>query len=85
MSKFIALTLLLITSLNVSAQKTDALIINLQQLKKDNWTQQEFANARLITDFVQNLMNNHNFDYVLSHYNDSSYTQHNTTATCPIK
>ncbi|WP_448551835.1 nuclear transport factor 2 family protein [Thalassotalea montiporae] len=52
-------------------------IIDLASLQKANWTAQELENAEVITDFVQNLMNNHNFDYVLQRYNDSAYTQHN--------
>ncbi|USD39259.1 MULTISPECIES: nuclear transport factor 2 family protein [Ferrimonas] len=76
---FKALTsfILLFTSTVAYAQSKDALIIDLPSLKKSSWTQQEFENAELITDFVQNLMNNHNFDYILEHYNDSAYVQHN--------
>ena len=47
-------------------------IIDLASLQKANWTAQELENAEVITDFVQNLMNNHNFDYVLQRYNDSA-------------
>ena len=34
-------------------------------------------NAELITDFVQHLMNNHDFDYIMNIYNDDAYIQHN--------
>lgn len=77
MLKFIASTLLLLASVTASAQSADKLDINLQSLQKNSWTEQELANAKVITDFVQNLMNNHNFDYILEHYNDSTYVQHN--------
>ncbi|MEW8507893.1 MAG: nuclear transport factor 2 family protein [Candidatus Thiodiazotropha sp.] len=77
MWKIIASTLLLSASVTASAQNSDKLVIDLQSLQKDSWTEQELANATLITDFVQNLMNNHNFDYILERYNDSSYVQHN--------
>ncbi|WP_422443939.1 MULTISPECIES: nuclear transport factor 2 family protein [unclassified Endozoicomonas] len=77
MWKTIASTLLLLVSLTAPAGNADELIINLQSLQKNDWTEQELANATLITDFVQNLMNNHNFDYILEKYNDSSYVQHN--------
>mgnify|MGYP006000501959 FL=1 len=60
-----------------SAQDNNKLIIDLPALQKSNWTEQELANATLITDFVQNLMNNHDFDYVLKRYNNSAYVQHN--------
>ena len=69
--------MLLLISTTSYAQSSDNITINLQELQKPNWTEQELANAELITDFVQNLMNDHNFDYVLEHYNDSAYTQHN--------
>ena len=77
MWKRIAPILLLLASFTASAQNEDKLVINLESLQKNNWTEQELANATLITDFVQNLMNNHNFDYILKRYNNSSYVQHN--------
>ena len=77
MLKVIASALLILVSSTVAAQNADKLVINLKSLQKSNWTEQEQANAVIITDFVQNLMNNHNFDYILEHYNDSSYVQHN--------
>ncbi|MCG8635597.1 MAG: hypothetical protein MI863_17310 [Desulfobacterales bacterium] len=57
--------------------KSERLIIHFESLQKDNWSEKELENAKLITDFVQNLMNNHNFEYVLDKYNDDSYIQHN--------
>lgn len=77
MKKIIAATLLLLASATASAQNAEKLVIDLQSLQKPNWTEQELANATLVTDFVQNLMNNHDFDYILERYNDSSYVQHN--------
>lgn len=77
MWKSMASLLLLLTSFIASAQTEDTPSVDLNALKKANWTEQELKNAETITDFVQNIMNNHNFDYVLQHYNDSSYVQHN--------
>jgi len=77
MWKIIASTLLILASTAAFAQGADKLDINLKLLQKSNWTDKELANATVITDFVQNLMNNHNFDYILENYNDSSYVQHN--------
>ena len=77
MFKSLTSLILLFASSAVFAQSNDTLLIDLPSLQKPGWTQQERANAELITDFVQNLMNNHNFDYILEHYNDSSYVQHN--------
>ena len=69
MLKLITSTILLLLTTTSYAQSSDNLTIDLQELQKPNWTEQELANAELITDFVQNLMNDHNFDYVLEHYN----------------
>lgn len=77
MLKLMISTLALLLSTATYAQNSDKLVIDLETLQKPNWTEQERANAVIITDFVQNLMNNHNFDYVLEHYNDSAYVQHN--------
>jgi predicted SnoaL-like aldol condensation-catalyzing enzyme len=55
----------------------DTIIINFDSLKKDHWTEQETNNARLLTSFVQQLMNNHNFDQVLEEFGNSHYRQHN--------
>ncbi|NKB63418.1 MAG: polyketide cyclase [Gammaproteobacteria bacterium] len=77
MWKIIASTVLILTSTITSAQNADKLVIDLQALQKPNWTEQELENATLITDFVQNLMNNHNFSYILERYDNSSYVQHN--------
>ena len=51
--------------------------INFNSLKRDNWTEQESKNAELVLDFVQHLMNDHDFDYVLEKFNTGSYIQHN--------
>ncbi len=77
MFKVLSSFILLFVSTMALAQSKDTLIIDLPSLKKASWTEQELANAELISDFVQNLMNNHNFDYVMQHYNDSAYVQHN--------
>ncbi|NVD08647.1 polyketide cyclase [Vibrio sp. JPW-9-11-11] len=77
MLKSLMLLVVLSISPMVYAQSNDPLLIDLPTLKKSNWTEQELANAELVTDFVQHLMNNHNFDYIMQRYNDSSYIQHN--------
>lgn len=59
------------------ANEASEVAVNFESLKKPNWTEQELKNAVLITDFVQNLMNNHNFDYVSQKFTNSAYTQHN--------
>ena len=51
--------------------------INFDALKQEHWSEKEMDNARLVMDFVQNLMNNHDFDYVLKTFGNDLYTQHN--------
>ncbi|WP_375749028.1 nuclear transport factor 2 family protein [Vibrio sp. HN007] len=77
MFKVMTSFILLLASTVAFAQSKDTLIIDLPSHQKTNWTEQEMEHAELVTDFVQNLMNNHNFDYVLENYNDSAYVQHN--------
>lgn len=77
MWKKYASILMLLFSTTVFSEKRETLVIDLALLQKNSWTHQELENARLVTDFVQNLMNNHNFEYILQRYNDSAYVQHN--------
>jgi len=44
---------------------------------KDNWTQQEAENVKVVVDFFQHLMNKHDFEYTLKTFGGGSYTQHN--------
>lgn len=59
-----------------SSNMMDTLKINLDALRKSNWTDKEFKQAELMVDFVQHLMNNHNFEYISEQYGDNSYVQH---------
>ena len=80
MWRIIILLLMVVGFNNASAmvsEESEKPRINFEALQKESWSEKELNNAKLITDFVQNLMNNHNFDYVLENYNDSSYKQHN--------
>ena len=45
--------------------------INPKDFIKPSWTEEEKANARLVIDFAQNIMNNHDFDYILQKYGHS--------------
>ncbi len=51
--------------------------INFDALKKDSWSEQEAANVKLVISFVQQLMNNHDFDYVAEKFGNEVYKQHN--------
>jgi predicted SnoaL-like aldol condensation-catalyzing enzyme len=69
----------LLTQKNIRLEKRndmDTIKINLQDLKKDSWSEVELENAELVVDFVQHLMNNHDFDYVSQKYSSSNYIQH---------
>ncbi len=84
MWKIISASLLLLTCLSTLAETTgaktgsdDILLINVHALSKSHWTAQEQTNVAIVADFVQHLMNKHDFEYVLEKYNDSAYVQHN--------
>ena len=56
--------------------------IPVPQLRLDDhiqphWTEEETANAALILDFFQTLMNDHDFDAILARHGTSPYIQHN--------
>lgn len=55
----------------------DTLKISFDNLKKGSWSAQEAKNVRLVVDFMQHLMNDHNFDYVLKTFGNPHYRQHN--------
>ena len=55
------------------------LTIDFDSLKQEHWSSKELRNAELISDFVQHLMNDHDFDYVLETYGNANYVQHNRT------
>ena len=51
--------------------------IDLNKLRKDSWSEQETKNVEIAVDFIQNLMNNHDFDYVKKKFGNEKYKQHN--------
>ncbi len=51
--------------------------INFDDLKNDRWSNVESNNVRVVLDFFQKLMNEHDFDYTLATYDRGSYIQHN--------
>lgn len=54
----------------------DTLKISLDSFKKTNWSQSETENVEVATDFVQNLMNDHDFTHILNTYGENPYVQH---------
>lgn len=55
----------------------DTLKISFDKLKKGSWSEQETKNVRLVVDFMQHLMNDHDVDYVLKTFGNPHYRQHN--------
>ncbi len=55
--------------------------VDLEKLKKPTWTDKEVQNAEVVTDFVQHLMNDHDFDYIQKQYGHHPYKQHNQSMT----
>lgn len=51
--------------------------ITLENHLKNHWTAQELKNVKVVIDFFQHLMNEHDFEYTLKTYTGGSYTQHN--------
>ncbi len=51
--------------------------INFGNYLQDTWTEQEVENVKVVVDFFQHLMNEHDFEYTLKVYGGGSYTQHN--------
>ena len=64
----------------------DVIKLNFDQLKKDHWSEQEADNAKLILQFVQRIMNNHEFDLVLKPSQIDFHCaapSHTTSQYCP--
>lgn len=65
------------SSLNLKTKPImDTLKIDIDSLKKRNWSEQELKNAEMMVDFIQHLMNDHDFEYISKHFGDNTYLQH---------
>ncbi len=53
--------------------------IDIEQLKLEHWTSEEQDNVAIITDLLQKLMNDHDFEYIQKTYGSHRYLQHNLT------
>lgn len=53
--------------------------MNLEKLKQEHWTAEEHKNVEIISDFIQKLMNEHDFEYIENTYGKNRYLQHNLT------
>ncbi len=61
--------------MNESKKKTPQIIFD--KYAQKHWTKQETENVKVVIDFFQHLMNEHDFKYTLKKYGGGSYTQHN--------
>lgn len=52
-------------------------IISKNLLQSNSWSPQEEINVQKIAEFIQLLMNDHDFEEVLKKFNNPHYTQHN--------
>lgn len=55
----------------------DPIQLDLAAHKKANWTAEEEKNASTVVDFLQHLMNNHDFEYIKNTFGSQPYKQHN--------
>jgi len=51
--------------------------LRLEDFERPNWTKVERQNAAVVMDFIQHLMNNHDFDYIKQKFGNHPYKQHN--------
>ena len=57
--------------------RNSAPTIEIQNHLQDHWTQQEAENVKVVVDFFQHLMNEHDFEYTIRKFGGGAYTQHN--------
>ncbi len=51
--------------------------IDFEKLSLPHWTEAEKKNAAVVADFIQHLMNEHDFDYIQNKFGNHNYVQHN--------
>ena len=57
------------------------LTVELERLQSNSWTEQEQQNVAVISDFIQKLMNEHDFAYINQQFGHNNYRQHNRNMT----
>ena len=50
-----------------------------------HWTKEESENVKVVIDFFQRLMHEHNFEYILEKHGGGSYLQHNRAIPSEIE
>lgn len=51
--------------------------IDFDSLKRPHWTDEQSERAKLVLDFVQGIMNDHNFEGITKRFGRQPYIQHN--------
>lgn len=64
-----------------NSENMEVLKISSDLMKKPNWSEQETKNVAVVADFIQHLMNDHDFEYVRKTYGNNPYVQHNRNIT----
>ena len=72
----IILTFLTFGNMGFTQQTTEPKI-DINNHLQETWTQQETDNVKVVVDFFQHLMNEHDFEYTLEHHDRGPYIQHN--------
>lgn len=60
-------------------------VINVKKFEKGHWSDEGKRNAMAVLDFVQTMMNEHNFEKIRDTYKDTQYVQHNRTMSDGIR
>ncbi len=60
-----------------AAHRAGYQLISIEDHTRAHWTKDEQSNAALDVDFLQHLMNEHDFDYTLRTFDSGAYMQHN--------
>ena len=55
----------------------DTLTVDIDQLRRPNWSAEEETNAANVAEFVQLLMNDHDFETLRARFGSAAYVQHN--------
>lgn len=77
MNKVNLVLTLLFFGIMATAQEKQTPVIDVNKFLKEHWSQQETNNAKVVVDFFQKLMNDHDFEYILKEYGKTPYLQHN--------
>lgn len=60
-----------------NSKKLNTPVIDINLHLQEGWTQQETNNVKVVVDFFQKLMNEHNFEHTLKKHGGGNYLQHN--------